>query len=81
MKNVDNFTIFIKNDIHFKKFDVKSRNILSNITNAYISSCKHNITTDPYCPVIQVKELLEKAEQNPTERAQMLIKVNLFYLK
>jgi hypothetical protein len=79
MKNVDNFTIFIKNDIHFKKFSLKSRNILPNITNKYISSCKQN-TSDPYCPVIQVKELMEKAEPNPSERALMLMKVFfLFY--
>ena len=75
MSNVDNFTIFIKNDIQFKKFDIKTRNILPNITSQYITYCKHNITTDPFCPIIQLKEILEKAEPNRAERLEMLKKV------
>ncbi|CAF1099834.1 unnamed protein product, partial [Brachionus calyciflorus] len=74
IENIENFTIFIKNDIQFKKYGKKQRNILPNITNDYISSCKHDDKTDPYCPVFLVSEILEDAEPDLMERKQILQK-------
>jgi hypothetical protein len=54
---------------------MKTRNILPNITSQYISQCKYDKITDPYCPIIRLKEMLEKAEPNPIERTEMLRKV------
>lgn len=48
--------------------------MLQNITNDYISTCKHHPVTDPYCPVFLVKDILEEAEPNKKERDQMLVK-------
>ena len=41
IRNILNYTIFIKNDIEFKKFRKKQRNIAPNITNRYISQCTY----------------------------------------
>lgn len=54
IRNTLNYTIFIKNDIEFKKFKKKQRNILPNITNQYISKCNFDDHKDPYCPVFKV---------------------------
>jgi hypothetical protein len=55
---------------------------LPNITNSYISVCKNEAKTDPYCPVFLVRDILEKAEPDPFEREQMLLKVIfLFWLE
>ncbi|CAF1057371.1 unnamed protein product [Brachionus calyciflorus] len=74
VRNVLNYTIFIKNDIEFKMFHKKQRNILRNITNTYISRCTYHDLKDPYCPVFQVGYILDKAEPNQTEKYLMLIK-------
>ncbi|CAF0949069.1 unnamed protein product [Brachionus calyciflorus] len=74
IRNVLNYTIFIKNDVEFKKFKKKERNILPFITNQYISKCKYHNINDPYCPVFQVDYILSMAEPDKKQKYQMLIK-------
>jgi len=66
------YTIFIKNDIEFKKFKRKERNILPGITNYYISTCTYDEVLDPYCPVFSLEKVLKKAEPDSKERLMML---------
>lgn len=74
IRNTLNFTIFIKNEIEFKKFDKKQRNILPNITNKYISQCAYEDKRDTFCPVFPVEYIMNLAEPDPDERYQMLLK-------
>ena len=50
------------------------RNILSNVTNRYISDCSYDEDKDPLCPVFQLGYILARAETNETERFLMLLK-------
>lgn len=53
----------------------QSRNLLTNITNAYIKSCTYEPMRDPFCPVFTLKEILYQAEPDKDERERMLITV------
>lgn len=53
------------------------RNILSNITNKYISQCLYEETKDPFCPVFKLGFILDNAEQDEQEKYLMLSKVLL----
>ena len=41
IRNTLNFTIFIKNEIEFKTYGKKERNIQQNVTNKFISVCAY----------------------------------------
>jgi hypothetical protein len=71
------YKIFYKNLIVniLNEFNYRS-NIMSNMTNKYISSC-FNSMTDPLCPVFLLSKILEMAEPNQTERHNMIDKVNI----
>ncbi|CAF0928527.1 unnamed protein product [Brachionus calyciflorus] len=72
IQNIQNFTIFIKNDVTFQLFNRKLRNILPNMTNDVISHCIYDSIKDPYCPIFLVGNILEEAEPDLSERIQML---------
>lgn len=72
IQNVLNFTVFIKNDVEFKAFGERERNILPNLTNSYIATCVYDPVKDPYCPVFRLEDIVVKAEPDPVERSNML---------
>lgn len=74
IRNSNNFTIFIKNDIEFIKFNIKQRNIFKNMTNDYISYCRYDEIKEPLCPVFNLEYILAKVEPDKFERYQMLFK-------
>ncbi|RNA03750.1 P2X purinoceptor 4, partial [Brachionus plicatilis] len=74
VRNVLNFTIFIKNDVEFKKFGKKIRNIQPYHTNKYLQTCEYHKEKDPYCPIFQLNYILSLAENDPKEIYLMLIK-------
>ena len=59
----------------FWDYLTKRRNILSNITNQYISTCVYDNVLDPYCPVFKIGQLVTDSESDPEERSQMYSKV------
>ncbi|CAF0928545.1 unnamed protein product [Brachionus calyciflorus] len=74
IRNVLNFTIFIKNDIEFKKFKKKLRNVLPYHTNSYLQTCTYHEEYDPHCPIFQLNYILSLAEPDIKEKYLMMIK-------
>ncbi|RNA09624.1 P2X purinoceptor 4 [Brachionus plicatilis] len=74
IQNIENFTIFVKNDVTFQQFDRKLRNILPNVTNQVLSKCIYHPINDPYCPIFLVKNILHEAEPDEQERKLMMMK-------
>ncbi|CAF0740409.1 unnamed protein product, partial [Didymodactylos carnosus] len=70
IRDVLNFTIFIKNFIEFPKFNITRSNILRDAT--YSKYCIWNSLTDDLCPIFRVKNILEIVETDADERQKML---------
>ncbi|XP_036407679.1 P2X purinoceptor 3a [Megalops cyprinoides] len=64
MKEVENFTIFIKNSIRFPLFNFVKGNFLPSITDDYIKRCNFHPETDIYCPIFRVGDILNLANQS-----------------
>ncbi|KAK1804319.1 hypothetical protein P4O66_020329 [Electrophorus voltai] len=64
MREVENFTIFIKNSIRFPLFNVTRGNILSSVNAQKIQTCLYHPYKDPYCPIFRVGDVLEYANEN-----------------
>ncbi|NXL92777.1 P2RX7 protein, partial [Alectura lathami] len=61
----EDFTVFIKNNIHFPKFNYTVQNISPNFNR----SCKFNKTTSPLCPIFRLGDILQEAKENFSEVA------------
>ncbi|XP_016307253.1 P2X purinoceptor 3a [Sinocyclocheilus anshuiensis] len=64
MKEVENFTIFIKNSIRFPKFNVTRGNFPSSLNQSYIQSCRYDPVDHPFCPVFKVGDILRHINQS-----------------
>ncbi|XP_068594611.1 P2X purinoceptor 2 [Brachionichthys hirsutus] len=66
-----NFTVFIRNSIHFPKFKVFRGNIkgASNRRNMqkYLKKCHYDEDKDPYCPNFRLGYIAEKARESFSE--------------
>ncbi|XP_064633539.1 P2X purinoceptor 4-like isoform X2 [Lineus longissimus] len=60
-----NFTVLIKNNIMFPKYNVKRRNILTK-DKKYLRSCQYDPKTDRYCPIFRLGKIVELAGSNIT---------------
>ncbi|KAJ6656593.1 hypothetical protein lerEdw1_003480 [Lerista edwardsae] len=63
------FTILIKNNIHFPRFRFSKGNIQDN-KDGYLRNCAFNETTDLYCPIFKLGFIVEQAGENFTELAE-----------
>lgn len=73
LSGVQNYSIFIRNKVEFKKFGKVHRNIIhSRISNEYLANCIYN-ERNLECPVFKISNILEKAEPNRTEREHILL--------
>ena len=70
-KNQAYMAILNKNLFH----KISRRNVLPNATNSYLSTCLNNPNTDPYCPVFQIKDILNSVEPDQNEQTQIFLKV------
>ncbi|XP_012586528.1 PREDICTED: P2X purinoceptor 4 [Condylura cristata] len=61
LKAAENFTILVKNNIWYPKFNFSKRNILPNITTAHLKSCTYDAATDPFCPIFRLGKMVESA--------------------
>ncbi|XP_065424161.1 P2X purinoceptor 4 isoform X2 [Chrysemys picta bellii] len=69
LKDAENFTILVKNNIWYPKFNFTRRNILPSISTAYLKTCIYDPKTDPFCPIFRVHRIVEAAGQNFQEMA------------
>lgn len=67
-KMAPNFTILIKNSIHYPKFKFSKGNIAS-LKNGYLKHCTFDQDSDPYCPIFKLGFIVEQAGENFTELA------------
>uniref|UniRef100_A0A4X2JPR3 P2X purinoceptor n=1 Tax=Vombatus ursinus TaxID=29139 RepID=A0A4X2JPR3_VOMUR len=62
------FTILIKNSIHYPKFQFSKGNI-RDYDDGYLKHCTFNADTDLYCPIFKLGFIVEQAGENFTELA------------
>ncbi|EGD83495.1 P2X purinoceptor [Salpingoeca rosetta] len=73
MPQVKNFTMFIKNTIFFPHFQRKFGNTgLGNSSASYLKSCLWNESTDRYCPVFRIEDILSAAGVKSFEQDVMM---------
>uniref|UniRef100_A0A671NR68 P2X purinoceptor n=1 Tax=Sinocyclocheilus anshuiensis TaxID=1608454 RepID=A0A671NR68_9TELE len=64
LADAENFTVLIKNNIRYPKFNFNKRNILPNINSSYLTQCVFSRKTDPDCPIFRLKDIVEEAEED-----------------
>ncbi|XP_029427835.1 P2X purinoceptor 7 isoform X2 [Rhinatrema bivittatum] len=65
LNSAANFTVLIKNNIHFPAFNYTTRNILPEFN----VSCMFNKTTDPQCPIFRLGDIVEEVGESFSEMA------------
>uniref|UniRef100_A0A8B9V604 P2X purinoceptor n=1 Tax=Anas zonorhyncha TaxID=75864 RepID=A0A8B9V604_9AVES len=63
------FTVLIKNNIHFPRFGFSKGNIQA-AESGYLKSCMFNTTSALYCPIFKLGFLVEEAGEDFTELAE-----------
>ncbi|XP_034284646.1 P2X purinoceptor 4 [Pantherophis guttatus] len=69
LRDAEEFTLLVKNNIWYPKFNFTKRNILPTINYTYLKNCKYNTKTDPFCPIFRLGDVVEAAGQNFQEMA------------
>ncbi|KAM9621949.1 P2X purinoceptor 4 isoform 1-T1 [Trichechus inunguis] len=57
----ENFTLLVKNNIWYPKFNFSKRNILPSFNTSYLKSCIYNAKTDPFCPIFRLGRIVASA--------------------
>ncbi|RXN10374.1 P2X purinoceptor 1-like protein [Labeo rohita] len=65
----ENYTLFIKNSITFRQFDVVRSNLVESVDQNYINTCLFHPKTDPLCPIFRLGDIVERSGFNFTEIA------------
>ncbi|KAM7415578.1 hypothetical protein PAMA_017883 [Pampus argenteus] len=63
----ENFTVLIKNNIRFPAFNFIRRNILPEMNDAYLSSCRRE--KDSMCPIFKLGDVVREAGEKFSEMA------------
>ncbi|XP_053329508.1 P2X purinoceptor 6 [Spea bombifrons] len=61
LSEAENFTLFIKNAVHFRKFNFSSSNTLETLNETYFKSCMYDPVSSPYCPVFRIQDIIRQA--------------------
>ncbi|XP_068101314.1 P2X purinoceptor 4 [Hyperolius riggenbachi] len=64
LKDAVNFTVLVKNNIWYPKFNFSKRNILPNISSTYLKTCQYNRVSDPFCPIFRLGSIVEEAGES-----------------
>ncbi|XP_027751179.1 P2X purinoceptor 6-like isoform X3 [Empidonax traillii] len=64
LAEAENFTLFIKNTVHFTKFNFSKCNTLQTSDPNYFKSCTYDPVFNPSCPVFRVRNMVEAAGEN-----------------
>lgn len=64
-------TLMIKNSIKFPECgkNYQRRNIIENATSAYLSVCRYDPISHPYCPIFELGKIVEWSGENYTQVA------------
>ncbi|NWU45461.1 P2RX4 protein, partial [Hylia prasina] len=69
LREAENFTLLVKNNIWYRKFNFSRRNILPTINSTYLKNCIYDAQTDPFCPIFRLGKIVEAAGQDFQEMA------------
>lgn len=69
LKDAEQFTVLIKNNIRYPKFNFTKRNILPQINGSYLKQCVFNRMTDPDCPIFRLGDIVREAGEDFQEIA------------
>ncbi|NWW48825.1 P2RX6 protein, partial [Pedionomus torquatus] len=61
LAEVENSTLFIKNTVHFTKFNFSKCNSLQTNDPTYFKNCTYDPFFNPFCPVFRVRDMVEAA--------------------
>ncbi|XP_069816826.1 P2X purinoceptor 6 [Dendropsophus ebraccatus] len=61
INEAENFTLLIKNDVHFSRFHLSRSNTKQTSDTTYFKSCTYDPVSAPYCPVFRVSEMIREA--------------------
>ncbi|KAK3524604.1 hypothetical protein QTP70_029910, partial [Hemibagrus guttatus] len=64
LAEAENFTVLIKNNIRYPKFNFSKRNILTHVNSTYLSKCVFNRKTDPDCPIFRLGDIVAEANED-----------------
>ncbi|XP_032562048.1 P2X purinoceptor 6-like isoform X5 [Chiroxiphia lanceolata] len=64
LAEAENFTLFIKNTVHFTKFNFSKCNTLQTSDPSYFKSCTYDPVFNPSCPVFRVRNMVEAAGEH-----------------
>ncbi|KAM4707783.1 P2X purinoceptor 4-like [Discoglossus pictus] len=64
LKNAENFTVLIKNNIWYPKFNFSKRNILPKINDTYLKSCLYDRWENRFCPIFHLGNLVKDAGES-----------------
>ncbi|KAG8456106.1 hypothetical protein GDO86_002052 [Hymenochirus boettgeri] len=64
LKEAENFTVLIKNNILYPKFNFSKRNILPNISTSYLNTCMYDKVNNPFCPIFRLGSLVNEAGES-----------------
>ncbi|XP_034404514.1 P2X purinoceptor 5-like isoform X2 [Cyclopterus lumpus] len=64
LSNAENFTIYIKNFIHFPKFTFSKSNVFETTDNSYLRKCRFEEGLHPYCPIFRLGDITRLAGYN-----------------
>ncbi|XP_069546854.1 P2X purinoceptor 5-like [Brachyistius frenatus] len=64
LTNAENFTIYIKNFIHFPKFTFSKSNVHQTSDDFYLKKCKYDEERFPYCPIFRLGDITRRAGYN-----------------
>ncbi|XP_077149043.1 P2X purinoceptor 4 isoform X1 [Ranitomeya variabilis] len=65
----ENFTVLIKNNIWYPKFNFSKRNILQNISADYLKTCIYDREKHPFCPIFHLGRMVQEAGESFQEMA------------
>uniref|UniRef100_F6ZCV5 P2X purinoceptor n=1 Tax=Xenopus tropicalis TaxID=8364 RepID=F6ZCV5_XENTR len=69
LNGAENFTVLIKNNIWYPKFQAFKRNILSNISSSYLKSCQYDKVNHPFCPIFRLGSIVKEAGETFSDMA------------
>ncbi|KAJ7426147.1 purinergic receptor P2X 6 [Willisornis vidua] len=73
LAETENFTLFIKNTVHFTKFNISKCNTLQTSDPSYFKSCTYDPVFNPSCPVFRVRNMVEATGENFTDLALLVL--------
>ncbi|XP_016130635.1 P2X purinoceptor 1-like [Sinocyclocheilus grahami] len=67
----ENYTLFIKNSITFRQFNVVRSNLVESVNQSYINTCLYHPKTDPLCPIFRLGDIVERSGLSFSEIARV----------